>query len=66
MKDKLARTFEILWVVISILCLLAGIHQTYSEGLSKSYLFFIFSFVAFIMYLLRKEIRKSKKENSNG
>lgn len=66
MKDKFARVLEILWIIISVLCLFAGIHQTYFEGFSKSYLFFIFSFIAFIMYLLRKEIRKSKKENSNG
>lgn len=66
MKDKFARTLEFLWIITSVLCLVAGIHQTYYEGFSKSYLFFIFSFVAFIMYLLRKEIRKSKKENSNG
>ncbi len=66
MRNKLARALEILWIVISALCLIAGVHQTYMEGFSKSYLFFIFSFVAFIMYLLRKEIRKSKKENSDG
>ncbi|MCB2197296.1 MAG: hypothetical protein KQH79_15660 [Bacteroidetes bacterium] len=66
MKNKFARALEILWIITSVLCLIAGVHQTYNEGLSNSYLFFIFSFVAFIMYLLRKEIRKSKKENTNG
>ena len=66
MKNNLARALEILWIITSVLCLFAGIHQTYHEGFSKSYLFFIFSFIAFIMYLLRKEIRKSKKENSDG
>ena len=65
MKNKLARSFEFLWVVTSVLCLFAAIHQTYYEGFSKSYIFFIFSFVAFIMYLLRRQIRKSKKDNSN-
>ena len=65
MKNKLARSLEFLWVVTSVLCLFAAIHQTYYEGFSKSYIFFIFSFVAFIMYLLRRQIRKSKKDNSN-
>ncbi len=65
MKNKLARSLEVLWVVISVLCLFTAIHQTYYEGFSKSYIFFIFSFVAFIMYLLRRQIRKSKKDNSN-
>ncbi|MCD4832769.1 MAG: hypothetical protein K8R31_03165 [Bacteroidales bacterium] len=65
MKNKLARSLEILWIITSVFCLFAAIHQTYYEGFSKSYIFFIFSFVAFIMYLLRRQIRKSKKDNSN-
>lgn len=65
MKNKLSRSLEVIWVITSILCLFAAIHQTYYEGFSKSYIFFIFSFVAFIMYLLRRQIRKSNKDNSN-
>jgi len=65
MKNKLARSLEVIWIVTSILCLFAAIHQTYYEGFSKSYIFFIFSFIAFIMYLLRRQIRKSIKDNSN-
>ena len=66
MKNKLSRTLEIIWVITSILCLSTAIHQTYYEGFSKSYIFFIFSIVAFVMFLLRKQIRKSNKNNSNG
>jgi len=66
MKNKLAQGLELIWLVTSLLCLLSAVHQTYYEGFSESYLFFIFSFIAFIMYLLRKEIRKTKKEKFNG
>ncbi len=67
MKNKLARSLEIIWLITSVLCLFTAIHQTFYEGFSKSYIFFIFSFIAFIMYLLRKQIRKSNKtKNSNG
>ena len=61
MKTKLSRIIEIIWIITSILCLFAAVHQTYYEGFTKSYILFIFSFVAFIMYLLRKQMRKSDK-----
>jgi len=66
MKDKVSRIFEVLWIIVAILCLSAAIHQTIYEGISKSYVFFIFSLIAFAMYFVRKQIRKSKKDNSNG
>lgn len=66
MKNKLSRALEILWLITAILCLFAAIHQTYYEGFSKSYLFFIFTLVALGMFLLRKQIRKSNKTNING
>lgn len=66
MRNKLSLAFEILWVTTAILCLFAGIHQSYFEGFAKSYVFFILSSVAFIMYLLRRQIRKSNKDNTNG
>ena len=65
MKDKVSRIFEILWIIVAVLCLSAAIHQTIYEGISKSYVFFIFSLIAFVMYSVRKQIRKSKKDNSN-
>ena len=65
MKDKVSRIFEILWIIVVVLCLSAAIHQTIYEGISKSYVFFIFSLIAFVMYSVRKQIRQSKKDNSN-
>lgn len=65
MKTKLAQTLEIIWLITSLICLLSGIHQTYYEGFSKSYMFFIFSLVAFIIYQMRKQIRKTKNDNPN-
>lgn len=62
MRTKLSRVVEVIWIITSILCLLAAVHQTYYEGFTKSYILFIFSFVAFIMCLLRKQMRKSDKK----
>ncbi|NOQ24050.1 MAG: hypothetical protein GQ564_01700 [Bacteroidales bacterium] len=64
MRTKLSRIVEIIWIITSILCLLAAVHQSYYEGFTKSYILFIFSFVAFIMYLLRKQMRKSDKNKT--
>ena len=67
MKNKLSRSLEIVWLITSILCLITGVHQTIYEGFSKSYIFLIFSLVAFLMFILRRQLRKStKQENTNG
>jgi len=67
MKSKFSKALEIIWLITSVICIITGIHQTINEGISQSYIFFIFSFVALVMYLLRRQIRKSNKsENTNG
>ncbi len=67
MRNKLAKSVEFLWIATSILCLISGIHQTIYQGLSKSYLFFIFSLLAFLMFLLKRHIRKTNNsEKTNG
>ncbi len=50
-----------IWMIVAILSLLAGIHKTWKIGLEESYLFFIFAFIAFIMYLIRKNMGTPKK-----
>lgn len=64
MKNKLPKALEIVWLITSIICSLTGIHQTIYEGISKSYMFFIFATIAFIMFQLRKNIRKSNLNNN--
>ena len=61
MKNKLSKSLEIIWLITSLLCLSAAIHQTFNEGISKSYILFIFSLLAFVMYILKKHIRNSNK-----
>jgi len=66
MKNKLSKIVEIIWLITSLLCLFTAVHQTIYEGIAKSYLFFIFSLIAFAMYFLRKQLRESnRKSNSN-
>ena len=50
-----------LWIIISIISLIIGIHKTWLHGLSNSYLFFIFAIIAFLMFLVRKKISQQDK-----
>jgi len=63
MKNSLPKALEIVWLITAVLCFLTAIHQTIFEGISKSYLFFIFSLVALIIYLLRRQMRKSNQNS---
>ena len=67
MKNNKINIFEVLWLITALLCFIAAIHQTYREGLSKSYVLFIFTVLAVIMYLLRRYLRINKKSDKpNG
>lgn len=59
--NKLAKALEIIWLITSLICAATTIHLTVYEGFGKSYIFFIFSIVAFAIYTLRRRIRKSNK-----
>jgi len=61
MKTKKSRALEILWLVTSFICLFTGVHQTINISLSKSYPFFIFTALSFLMYLLRRYLRTHEK-----
>lgn len=50
------------WFVVGIISLIAAIHKTWLFGFKESYLFFIFAVVAFLMYLLRKNMGASDKK----
>jgi len=66
MKNKVPRIIELTWLITSILCLLTAVHQTIYEGFQKSYLFYIFAIIAFLMYSFRKHIRKSNNTPSTN
>lgn len=57
-SNKKITLIEGLWLVIALVCLAISIYQTYSDGIQKSYKFFIFAIVAFGMFSLRRYIRR--------
>jgi hypothetical protein len=61
MRNNLPKILEYIWLATSILCLITAIHQTFIEGISKSYLLFIFAVIAFAMYKYRNHVRKTNQ-----
>jgi hypothetical protein len=57
---------EILWLLIAVTCLILGFYRTFKIGLGQSYIIFILSVVAFIMYTVRRYIRKSHKNTGTN
>ncbi len=53
---------EYLWLAITAISLIAGIHKTYLLGLQESYVFFLFSIIAFLMYKLRLHLKKQQND----
>jgi hypothetical protein len=58
MNSRISYILEIFWLVVAILGLVAGMHQTYREGLQKSWLFFLIACIGFSMFFLRRTMRK--------
>jgi hypothetical protein len=58
MNKRTNHILEIFWLIVAILSLIAGIHQTFTEGFGKSWLFFLIAVVGFLMFYLRRNLRK--------
>jgi uncharacterized membrane protein len=62
MNNRLYHILEIFWLIVAILGLIAGIHQTYTQGLKESWLFFLIALVGFAMFYMRRTLRKKQKK----
>jgi hypothetical protein len=61
------RILEIIWLIVAMLSIVAGIHKTYVDsGFRESYLFFIITFIAVLMYLFRRKLRKKERGKINS
>ncbi len=62
MNNRLYHILEIFWLIVAILGLIAGIHQTYNQGLKESWLFFLIALIGFAMFYLRRTMRKKQRK----
>jgi len=56
---KLNTVLTYTWLGVAILAVLAGIHQTYYQGIGKSWLFFVITFIAVLMFAFRRAMGKN-------
>ena len=56
-RNKLAYILEIIWLVVTVLCLAMAIHSTVIHGIKQSYIKFAFALLGFLMYLIRRNKR---------
>ncbi len=57
MKSKFR---EYMWLVISIICIIAGTHQTFVIGINESYVFFILAALSLLLFTIRRNLRKNR------
>jgi hypothetical protein len=53
------KILEIVWLITSILGLIAGVHKSIKFGISQSYGFFIIAIICFGMYYFRHTMNKN-------
>ncbi len=64
--NKVNLLFEILWLVTGLISLGMGIHASITAGFEKSYIFFIIAFFAAIIYLVRRKLRRTSRNEKTG
>jgi len=57
MRNKISGFFEVVWFVLGGLMLFMAVDLLLDSGLSESWYYFLFSFLAFGMYFLRRRSR---------
>ena len=63
---KLIRFLELFWLVIALFSLVFGAYETIKVGINHSYIFFVFTFIAGILFILRKKQRVRMEEKSKN
>jgi len=57
MRNSISGFFEIVWFVLGGLMLFMAVDLLLESGLGDSWYYFLFSFLAFAMYFLRRRSR---------
>ncbi len=62
MQRSIIHILELVWLSLAGLSLLAGIYNWHQAGFSESIMFFVIMFVSLLMYIYRRNLRKSRKD----
>ncbi len=63
---RIIKILEIAWLVIAIASIIFGAYETITSGIGESYLFFIFTVIAGIMYGMRRKQRERLQDESEN
>ncbi|GEM_PF-1949548 len=61
MKSKLRAYF---WLTIAIICFIAGVHQSFVQGIKDSYMFFLFTTFALLFFLFHRNMSRKASNKS--
>ena len=61
MKNKISGIFEVIWFVLGGLMLFIAVDILLDSGFADSWYYFLFSFLAFAMYFMRRRQRISRR-----
>lgn len=63
---KLMRISEIMWVLVAIACLILGTYESSRTGIERNWYLFVFTFIAGVMYAVRKKQRQNAEKSMNN
>lgn len=66
MITKLRRAIEMVWLLLAIFSLIAGIYQTHKTSIADSYPLFIITVVALMMFVFRRLYLRPRIENAQN
>ena len=61
MRNNISGIFEVIWFVLGGLMLFMAVDLLLDSGLGESWYYFLFSFLAFAMYFMRRRQRISRR-----
>ena len=62
--NKMFRILEIVWLIIGIVGICTTIYSIINHNLNEAIYFLIFTFIAGIMYIIRRRNRKKMSGNN--
>lgn len=61
MRNNISGIFEVIWFVLGGLMLFIAVDLLLDSGLRESWYYFLFSFLAFAMYFMRRRQRLTRR-----
>ncbi|MDF1574999.1 MAG: hypothetical protein P1P86_07385 [Bacteroidales bacterium] len=61
MKSSISGFFEVVWFVLGGLMLFMAVDLLLESGIKESWYYFLFSFLAFVMYFMRRRSRITRR-----